>query len=358
MVATGHRRNRQPQILQLKEARYEKDTQDHRGVHRGGAHRGALGIFHHLKRQNTRGLNNQITAVYRKAFDDLTSDVASLQTKLCKLEAAGDTNQYTTLLMDVWRQTGDTESSIAALPVSYTATSPLTQFINRTGDYCRYLSQKLALGQEITDDDMTQLRALADSCSEVSAAIDELRTQGYLSAASVEDIAFLAEAPMAGTLDFTNQEFPRLIYDGPFSESTENKQPEGLGGEMVSAEQAAQTAADFLGVDAALLANDCDQEGTMPAYGFFGRAGRARVLHLHHKARRAGAVLHVQYGRRYFRRTERRPLYTTHRDGAAGTAPRRVTGRRCPAMRSSTTAWRSSIWPPSAEQRDTLPRPR
>lgn len=215
-------------------------------------------------------LRNQISAVYQKAFEDLTTDFTSLQTKLAKLEAAGDANQYTALLMDVWRQTGDTESSISALPVSFNATAPLTQFINRTGDYCRYLSQKLSLGQEITADDMAQIRALSDSCGQINTAIETIRQNGYPTEAGFEDITFLADTPMEGNLDFTNQEFPRLIYDGPFSESTESKQPEGLGNQQVTAQQAAQTAADFLSVDINALVNDCDQEGNIPAYGFSG----------------------------------------------------------------------------------------
>jgi germination protein YpeB len=241
MVPPGHRRDRQPQILQLGGA-HETDHQNHRGV-RAGALIISLSVYAIILSDRNARLNNQITAVYRKAFDDLTADFDSLQTKLYKLEAAGDARQYTALLMDVWRQTGDTESSIAALPVSYTATSPLTQFINRTGDYCRFLSQKLAAGQEITEDDMTQLRSLAETCSAVNAVVDELRAGGYPSEAGFEDIAFLSDTPMAGTLDFTNQEFPRLIYDGPFSESAENKQPEGLGGAAVTAQQACDVAA-------------------------------------------------------------------------------------------------------------------
>ncbi len=236
----------------------------------------ALSVYSIILSDRNTKLNNQITAVYQKAFSDLAADVTSLQAKLSKLEAAGDANQYTALLMDVWRQTGDTESSIAALPVSYTATSPLTQFINRTGDYCRYLSQKLSLGQEITQDDLAQVRALADSCGEISTAVDTLWTQGYPGEAGLTDIAFLADDTVAGTLDFTNQEFPRLIYDGPFSESTEDKQPEGLGSKTVTAQQAAAVAADFLGVDQAMLTNDCDQEGTIPCWGFSGEQdGRA-----------------------------------------------------------------------------------
>ena len=238
-----------------------------------------LSVYAIILSDRNASLKNQIAAVYQKSFSELTTDVNSLQTKLLKLEAAGDSAQYSALLMDVWRQTGDTESSIAALPVSYNATSGLTQFINRTGDYCRYLSQKVALGQEITEDDMAQVRALADACGEVNDAIEEIRRNGYPTDAGFEQAVFLADTPMEGNLDFTNQEFPRLIYDGPFSESTENKQPEGLGSETCTAQQACEVAAQFLGVDASALTNDCDQEGTIPCFGFSGEQdGRAYTI--------------------------------------------------------------------------------
>ncbi len=229
-----------------------------------------LSVYAIILSDRNAALKNQVTAVYQKAFEDLTNDFTSMQTKLAKLEVASDANQYAALLMDVWRQTGDTESSISALPVSYNATSPLTQFINRTGDYCRYLQQKISLGQEITEDDLAQIRALSESCGQINTAIEGIRQQGYPTEAGFADAAFLTDQPMNGNIDFTNQEFPRLIYDGPFSESTENKQPEGLGAEPVTAQQAAKIAADFMGVDEGTLVNDCDQGGTMPAYGFSG----------------------------------------------------------------------------------------
>ena len=214
--------------------------------------------------------DNQLSAVYKKSFEELLTDVDSLQTKLCKLEAASGTNQYTLLLMDVWRQTGDTESSIAALPVSYASTSSLTQFMNRTGDYCRYLSRKLAQGEEITSEDMDQIRSLSAACTEVYAALDEVYRQGYPGDLDLSGDVFVSDDTAEGNLDFTNQEFPRLQYDGPFSESTEDKQPEGLGEDVVTQTQAQEAAAAFLGVDKAALSYDSDLDGTIPAYGFVG----------------------------------------------------------------------------------------
>ena len=224
-------------------------------------------IFLHA--DNTKK-DNQLAAFYNKAFEELLTDVDSLKTKLNKLEAASGMNQYTMLLMDVWRQTGDTESSIAALPVSYAGTSTLTQFMNRTGDYCRYLSRKLAQGEDITSDDMDQIRSLSDACTEVYTALDEMYQQGYPGSFDIDEMIFMSDETTEGNLDFTNQEFPRLQYDGPFSESTEDKQPEGLSGGEVTQGQAHEAAADFLGVSTDVLGYDSDLNGTIPAYGFSG----------------------------------------------------------------------------------------
>jgi len=223
-------------------------------------------VFHSQK----ISLKNQLTAFYSKAFEQLMTDVTSLEAKLYKLNASNGLNQYTMLLMDVWRQTGDTEGSLAALPVSYQTTSTLTQFINRTGDYCHFLADKIARGENLTDDDFEQIKQLAQACGEVYDELGNLWQQGYPGDEGFSEDVFLASDVQAGNLDFTNQEFPRLVYDGPFSESTEDKQPEGLGTAQVTRDQAAQAAAQFLGIDAATLTDAGEQNGTIPSFGFTG----------------------------------------------------------------------------------------
>ncbi len=223
-------------------------------------------LFHSQK----ESLRNQLAAFYNKSFEQLMTDVTSLEAKLYKFKASYGVNQYTMLLMDVWRQTGDTESSLAALPVSFSGTSTLTQFVNRTGDYCHYLADKLARGETLSQDDFNQIQQLASSCGEVYDELNTLWSSGYPDDNGFAEDVFLASDEQAGNLDFTNQQFPRLVYDGPFSESTENKQPEGLGGFEVTREQAAQTAAQFLGLDASALADAGELNGVVPSYGFTG----------------------------------------------------------------------------------------
>jgi len=230
-----------------------------------------------LHNQNTK-LRNQISGVYQRAFEELMTDMDSLQTKLYKLEAATGLNQYSMLLTDVWRQTGDTAGSISALPVSYAGTSSLTQFVNRTGDFCRSLLRKLSLGQSITQEEYEQVKQLAASCGEVIDNLKELYVKGYPVDGFSEDV-FIPQNEEKGTLDFSNQDFPRLQYDGPFSESTENKQPEGLGRKEVSQEEAAQIAAKFLGLDISTLTADGDCKGRIPCWEFSGNTdGRVFLI--------------------------------------------------------------------------------
>ena len=223
-------------------------------------------VFHSQK----ESLKNQLSAFYYKSFEQLMTDVTSLEAKLYKLNAASGLNQYTMLLMDVWRQTGDTEGSLGALPVSYQSTSTLAQFINRTGDYCHFLADKLSRGENLTDEDFEQIKKLAQSCGEIYGELGNLWQNGYPGDEGFAEDVFMAADLQEGNLDFTNQEFPRLVYDGPFSESTEDKQPEGLGTANVTREQAAQTAAQFLGIDASALADAGEQNGTIPCFGFTG----------------------------------------------------------------------------------------
>jgi spore germination protein len=229
----------------------------------------ALSIYTVVLDSQNRRLNNQVAGFYQQSFEGLVTDIESLKTKLDKLEAVNDRNQYSVLLLDVWRQTGTTESSIAALPVSYQSTSGLTQFMNRTGDYCRYLSNKLAKGQALSSEDLAQVKSLAETCGEITTKINELWQNGFSSGLGTISVDFLSQDTGAG-LDFSTQEYPRLIYDGPFSESTENKQPQGLGNTVVSQADAQRIAAQFVGMDSNALTYGGDLNGIIACYGFTG----------------------------------------------------------------------------------------
>jgi germination protein YpeB len=212
----------------------------------------AFGIIADTQKENYR---RQLTAYYQKSFDDMVTDIGSLQAKLGKLSASNSAAMHSLILMDIWRQTGDTESSIASIPISVSQAAPFSQFINRLGDYCRMLSKKISRGDKITAEDMKQIDALQNTCQALNKKFEEIWDNGYKPALEMNEAAYYADVSAIGdrentqNLDFTNQEYPRLQYDGPFSESTENKKPLGLTGAEYTADEAQEAAVKFLGGD-------------------------------------------------------------------------------------------------------------
>ena len=250
-----------------------------------------LSVYAIVLHNERNALKRQVTSIYTRAFDELLTDMSSLEAKLFKLEVANSSNQHAMLLMDVWRQAGETESAIASLPVSFEGTCTLTQFVNRTGDYCHMLSRKIALGEALADEDFEQLRSMGETCREVYAALDEVwRNGGYPDEAGFLSSVYMSAQSESANLDFANQQFPRLIYDGPFSESTEDRNPQALRGlGEVTSEKAAQAAAKFLEIDVSALTLSQECNGDIPCYTFTGeKQGVAFSIQI---TRKGGKVL-------------------------------------------------------------------
>ncbi len=220
----------------------------------------------------------ELKGVYEKSFEDIVTDINSLQNKLGKFGASNSKYMCSMLLMDIWRQTGDTESSIAGMPVSAVNSAPFTQFVNRLGDYCRYLSKKISKGESLSEDDYRQIESLKETCGLLSSKFDEVWRNGFIPALEFGEAVYYMQEDggrqeNTQTLDFSNQEYPRLQYDGPFSESTENKQPKGLFGNEISREEAKNTAVKFLGQGYVKeLYESDDLNGDIYAFGFNGRS--------------------------------------------------------------------------------------
>ncbi|MEZ4358203.1 MAG: germination protein YpeB [Eubacteriales bacterium] len=213
-----------------------------------------------------------INAQYQRAYEDIVKDIESLDTKMEKLLVANTDDTYVLFLMDVWRQTGDTEASITALPIKNEVILPFTQFITRVGDYCKSLSNRILSGEKLSEDDIGQIKSLRDSLSQMATDLKERWAETGGDYESLMDDSEIAAETLAGDSSdqYTDDMYVKLIYDGPFSESTENKEPIGLGDKELSADQAKEIAQEFL--DNAELVQSNDMDGTIPCYVFEGKA--------------------------------------------------------------------------------------
>ena len=158
----------------------------------------------------------------------------------------------------------------------------MNSFVVRLGDYAHGLTKKAVRGIPMTEEDQAQLTELHNACIRIGAELNErlavgdvpiavLTNDGYFtSEASEASEAVQGEGEGSGQYEEQEglEEFPTLIYDGPFSESTEKQEARGLTGNPVSEEEARTIAAKVAGLSE--IEPQGASDGTIPAYDFHG----------------------------------------------------------------------------------------
>ena len=228
-----------------------------------------FGVVQTVKRNRTEYyLNN----VYQKTFNELVDHINSMNVNLSKMMIASTPRMYMPLIEDICTDVDQTQILLGQLPVSHMVSGDISRFIIQTGDYCNTLSKKIVDGGYMQKTDMDQLESLNKACNDLTVKLIELQKNNNLQFDGLNTDIFFAEAVDNGTnpvykLQEAQSEYPRLIYDGPFSESVMNTEPKGLIGSDVSLDEAKQKALDFLQLKGQI--SDAGEENSnMPAYDF------------------------------------------------------------------------------------------
>ncbi len=171
----------------------------------------------------------RIETLYHRIDDDLND----VDVSLSKLSAASSPRQSVLLLGDVWRATGSAGAAMGLLPLSHADSCGMSQFVTRCGDYAHALMGRVLRGQVLTDEDQKQLRDMRTACAGIRQAAGEaIQSGAYVAADNVDAGCYEQQSEAA------INEYPTLIYDGPFSESAENRAPRSEPGERITARQA------------------------------------------------------------------------------------------------------------------------
>lgn len=190
-------------------------------------------------RQKTLAENYRRTAenMYRAAYHELTESVYNLNIMLSKLLISEAPATLCITLDDIRHESGICVGLMAQIPQSHIDNAELNAFLVRISDYSEGLAGRVLRGTPLSNDDREQLAALFEASGNI---YEELQTK--LSSGDIPVAAIAAEdffesensnaehggnASNAGQ-DEADSRYPTLIYDGPFSESTENASRRGF----------------------------------------------------------------------------------------------------------------------------------
>ena len=185
----------------------------------------------------------QLEYVYERNLYELTDNVNNIESNLSKLKVSTDAEVQERYLASLVALSNTAQNNIATLPIEHNSITDTVKFVNQLSGYSLILQQNLAKGQELTLDDFDQIENLHTSSQNIKYELNRLSvliSSGYSIVDNIAD-------PNKNTNNFDNEfsglhneinDYPQLIYDGPFSESTTNKEIKGLPETEINSEEA------------------------------------------------------------------------------------------------------------------------
>lgn len=219
----------------------------------------AVGLWGYNQYLQNMEYRNYIENLYQKSFFELVGQIGDIDTKLSKLMVSGDQSQSMVLLAEVWRQADAAQVNLGQLPLGHLSLIKTSKFINQLADYCYYLTKKVGQDRTISLEEMDKLQKLRNNCAqlneELKVLVDNLNSGGVKwgeirQAKIKQELNEKAENLIEQQfikIERTGIDYPTLIYDGPFSETLQQRKDIRIQGEAIDQKKAQEIAADFVG---------------------------------------------------------------------------------------------------------------
>ena len=196
-----------------------------------------LGTLFTLNLMDNAGMTIKNSAHVAESFYALTDYVDNMDVNISKLLVSKDQGAQQKLLLKLTVDASLAAEDFTRLPLKDEQRFYTSKFINQVADFSTYLSNKLSDGGAISEDDKKTL-------SSIYATNRALREDlASLSADMGEDFDFNTVFDDNGTNIFLEKfvamesravDYPKLIYDGPFSDIEAATAPRALSGDEIT----------------------------------------------------------------------------------------------------------------------------
>lgn len=209
--------------------------------------------------KNAKALEITSENQYNRAFHELVGYVDNIDTLLSKAQLTKSPAQLAKLSSDIFRQSAEAKSCLGQLPTSEVQLDNTSKFLSQVGDYTYVLSQDMINGEEISQEQYDNLAAMNEYAATLKNTLSDIENRIYSGEVRISTInskkrGTVADAAGNGILEDLEKveksfdEYPSLIYDGPFSEHIENRESVMLkNAPDISQEEALVRAEKFLG---------------------------------------------------------------------------------------------------------------
>ena len=195
---------------------------------------------------------------YNMAFYELVDYVQNVEAYLAKSLISSSSEHGAETLTHVWREANLAQSYLSRLPIESQELENTEKFLNQVSDYSYTLSRKNIYNEDLTDEELKNLKDLHNYSIELENTLNQLSedlNSGRISWKELtkkDTLQFAQEVSSISKDSFSNleenfHEYSGLIYDGAFSEHMTGGDKKGLTGEDIDEETAQKKVKELLG---------------------------------------------------------------------------------------------------------------
>lgn len=243
-----------------------------------------------------RDLALQLEAERQRNFQELAGHVQSIQSILGKGLAAGSVRQNMLYMGEAHRLTSLATANFMSLPLPGPLSASTGKFLNQVGDFAHSVARNEAAGRTMDATQRAEMARLQKSAADLAASLQQIGRQaardGFRWTTPAPRFAQIFtmrgwRAPLTGSGTPAQDQSPKsllpggmqeigpqmdrmpvLIYDGPFSDHLENRQPQ-MGGPALDEEAARRAALSFVPqAEGYTVVQAVERNGIPPTFSF------------------------------------------------------------------------------------------
>lgn len=216
-----------------------------------------------------RAAMTELDVRYQQQFFEALGHVENLEVLLAKVQVSTAPRETIRYLSELWQHAFAAQASLGTLPVQPGGTSRTQRFLSQLGDYSFVLGQRIAEGEGLQEEDLDTLRQLQEQVEILARGMTEAARRFAEGTTPWREVMPAVLGLPAGSepapedvperveddflrIERQMEEFPTLVYDGPFSDHLWEQEPRGLGEGTVDEAEAVRIARNFFGDDAGL----------------------------------------------------------------------------------------------------------
>jgi spore germination protein len=236
---------------------------------------GAVAVWGLYQYRHAADLRQDLDNQYNRAFYEMVGYVQNVDTLLVKSLISSTPTRTAATLQEAWRQANLAQTNLGQLPVSPLILENTSKFLTQVGDLSFALNTQNMGGKAMNDEQYKTVErlhgyavALGNSLNDLQASLSSGRIRwGELArkgAPLFQKVGASLPEQQLENVDKTFQDYPTLIYDGPFSDHMVTAEPKGVTGDELNSEQAKQSVVKFFGADKIKAITDTGRNDSPP----------------------------------------------------------------------------------------------